>query len=55
MFKLPQNRYGDYSKRKERKQNKPHSPRFLQRSYDWLNWKKVNEGGFSFYVPCLEH
>jgi hypothetical protein len=55
MFKDRQDRYGTQARRKEKKSVQIKPSRFLQRSYDWLNWRKVDRGGFSFHLPCLEH
>ena len=55
MFKDGQDRYGTYARKKERKPIQTKPTRFFQQRYAWLNWRKVDRGGFSFHLPCLEH
>jgi len=50
-----QNRYGPYPKTKERKRIQLKESQFLKRSFEWLKWKIISLGGFSFHMPCLEH
>ncbi|MDI7259023.1 MAG: hypothetical protein QME90_03770 [Thermodesulfobacteriota bacterium] len=47
-------RYGPYPKKKGKKRTRMREGRSLNRSYDWLKWKIVNLGDFSFHLPCLE-
>jgi hypothetical protein len=49
-----QDRYGPYPKAKEKKRIRLKEDQFLKRSYEWLKWKMIDLGGFSFHIPCLE-
>ncbi|MDI6763091.1 MAG: hypothetical protein QME83_08670 [Thermodesulfobacteriota bacterium] len=48
-------RYGPYPEKKEKKRNRYKEGPFLKQTYEWLKWKMVVTGGFSFHCPCLEH
>lgn len=48
-------RYGPYPKAKEKKRIGLTESQFLKKSYEWLKWKMIDSGGFSFHIPCLEH
>ena len=48
-------RYGPYSKKRERKRPRTKEGRFLKKTYEWLKWKTADIGRFSFHRPCLEN
>jgi hypothetical protein len=45
-------RYGPHPKKN--KQARSREGRFLERTYEWLKWKLIQVGDFSFHKPCLE-
>jgi len=47
-------RYGPYSKKKEKKKNPTKEGGFFKKTYEWVKWKKTDIGSFSFHRPCLE-
>jgi len=47
-------RYGPYSKKKEKKPVRFKEGPFLKRTYEWLKWKITSIGGFDYHTPCLE-
>jgi len=47
-------RYSTYPKKKEKKTFERKEGRFLQRTYEWLKWKVIQIGDFSYHKPCLE-
>jgi hypothetical protein len=55
MFRSIWDRYGPYPKEKEKKRIRFKEGQFSKRSYEWLKWKIVDFGGFSFHLPCLVH
>lgn len=48
-------RYGGEVRKKEKKKRSKRDLKFLSWSRKWFHWKVVDQGGFHFYVPCLEH
>jgi hypothetical protein len=46
--------YKPYSRKKEKKGGRFKEGQFLKRTYEWLKWKLVQIGDFSFHKPCLE-
>jgi hypothetical protein len=48
-------RYGAYPKRRGKKRSQRGETPFFHRSYEWLRWKTLEQGGFSFRLPCLGH
>jgi len=46
--------YGPYPKKKTKKRVRVKEERFLKRTYDWLKWKRADNGGVSFYRTCLD-
>ena len=48
-------RYGPYSKKKEKKRGRFKERNFLKQSPAWVKWKITDCGGSSFYCPCLGH
>ncbi|MGQ9510089.1 MAG: hypothetical protein ACUVTN_11955 [Thermodesulfobacteriota bacterium] len=48
-------RYGPYSKKKEKRRVPKNEGKFLKRTYEWLKWRIERIGGISIYSPCLEH
>jgi hypothetical protein len=55
MFREIRDRYGPYRRRREKKEAKTKGKGPFERRYQWLHWKILEEGGFSFRVPCLDH
>jgi len=47
-------RYGPYSKKKEKKRNPKEEGGFIKKTYEWMKWKMAGIGSFSFHRPCLE-
>jgi len=47
-------RYTSYPKKKEKKRVRSKEGPFLKRSFEWLKWKLIQGGDFSFHKPCLE-
>ena len=47
-------RGGHYPKKKEKKKSRGKERGFLERTYEWVKWKKTEIGSFSFHRPCLE-
>ncbi len=47
-------RYGPHPKKKNDKPARSKEGRFLERTYEWLKWKLIQIGDFSFHKPCLE-
>ncbi len=47
--------YGHYHpKKKGKRPVRMKEEKLLKRSYEWLKWKVVQIGDFSFHKPCLE-
>jgi hypothetical protein len=54
---MPENvkeRYSTYPRKKEKKPVRPKEGEFLKRSFEWLKWKVIQIGDYSFHKPCLE-
>lgn len=47
-------RYSTYPKKKEKKRASWRDEHFLSRSFEWLKWKLIRIGDFSFHKPCLK-
>ena len=47
-------RYSTYPKKKGKKPVRPNEEQFLKRSFEWLKWKVIQIGRYSFHKPCLE-
>jgi len=47
-------RYSPYQKKKRKKTVWPKEGQFLKRSFEWLKWKVIQIGDYSFHKPCLE-
>jgi len=48
------NYYGPYPKKKERRHVRVREGGFLEKSFEWLKWKLIQIGDFSFYMPYLQ-
>jgi len=48
-------RYGPYSKKKEKKRHQAKEGGLLKKSFNWLQWKADQIGGMTIYHPCLQH
>jgi len=46
-------RYGPYSKKKEKKRGRPHARDGLKQGEAWIRWTVASSGNSSFYYPCL--
>ena len=55
MRENPWERYGPYSKKKEKRRKQSKEGGLFTQGRDWLKWKIAVIGGSSFYLPCLEH
>ncbi len=47
-------RYGPYPKKRNNRPARSKEGRFLERTYEWLKWKLIQIGDYSFHKPCLE-
>jgi len=47
-------RYSPYQKKKGKKTVWPKEGQFLKQSFEWLKWKVIQIGDYSFHKPCLE-
>jgi len=47
-------RYSAYQKKKGRKTVSPKEGQFLKQTFEWLKWKVIQIGDYSFHKPCLE-
>jgi hypothetical protein len=48
-------RYGPYPKKKGKKKNRVKENGFFKKTYEWVKWKMVDIGSFSFHRPALEN